>query len=170
MAGKVSDKIVLDATTFIGPEYALLQRFSSSSFFTTHNVIRELRDFRSKANMEILKAGHKLQILDSDPKIIEQVKERIRKFDTKTKLSQTDIGLLALAHDLKGSLMTNDYRLQNLATLLSIPILARKESTIKKTKQWVLKCRSCGHIENEPLNNCPECGGDLRIVIKKSPW
>ncbi|MHA1226432.1 MAG: NOB1 family endonuclease [Candidatus Hodarchaeales archaeon] len=162
-----SEKLVLDATAFIGPEYAMLQNIPFSSFSTTYSVIAELKDFRSKANMEILKVANRLDVLEPSLKTIEQIQDLIKKFDPKTRLSRTDIEILALTRELKGSLMTNDYRLQNLAVLLNIPIIAREEAKIKKTKQWILKCRSCGHIEDEPLDNCPECGGKLRIITKK---
>lgn len=86
---------------------ALLNRFFFSDVakaYITNDVISEIIDFEHKKILENKIAAGLLHIKDPESKYMELV----RKITKKTNLSETDKGVLALAIELKGILVTDD--------------------------------------------------------------
>lgn len=83
-------------------------------------------------------------------------------------LSSADLKVLALAIQLNEReripVVTDDYRLQNALSRLSIPFLPLRTRGIKVTYRTVYRCRWCGAYYETALKECPRCGGPLRAV------
>ncbi len=78
------------------------------------------------------------------------------------RLSPTDRDLLALALEIGGTLVTDDYSIQNLARVLHLPyepVLARG---IQETWTWTYRCTGCGRTWPEWHAECPTCGSALK--------
>lgn len=160
-------KIILDATAFIGLDFPKLLNYKNVVFFTTNGVISELKDFRSKMNLEVLKQKGNVNIQTPNPDLKILIENKIWKIDPQTMLSSTDIDILVLALQIEGTLMTNDLALQNIGFHLNIPINVISGKRVTHLHQWGLKCGSCGKKIKSNLINCPECGGKIkRISIK----
>ena len=162
-----SEIFVLDATAFIGLDFPRLQSFSDVKFFTTLSVELELKDFRSRMNIDMLKSTGRLQFGTPEKNILNRLKRQIKAIDPQTPLSPADLDILALAFQLEGTLISNDLNLQNTAFHLKIPIKVISGKKITHPKKWQLKCSSCGKIGEPTLHTCSFCGGKLKRVLKQ---
>ncbi|UCE12336.1 MAG: hypothetical protein JSV04_09050 [Candidatus Heimdallarchaeota archaeon] len=159
-----SNIYVLDATAFIGLDFPHLQMIPNSKFYTSLKVESELKDFRSRTNMDILKHSGRLQICNPEESLLKDLKRRIQAIDPKTPLSSVDLDILTLALQLKGTLISNDLNLQNAALYLRIPVKIISGKKITHLRKWQLKCLSCGKIDEKGIRICPSCGGDMKRV------
>lgn len=160
--------LVLDATAFIRLDFPLLQTIDAL-FYTTPGVMSELKDSKSRMNLDVLKYSNKLKLNSPQNELIEELKKRIQLIDPQTTLSQVDIEVLALTLQLKGSLVSNDLNLQNAAVHLNIPTKVFSGKKITHLRKWRLKCKSCGNVIKDTVESCPICGGNLkRFLIKKN--
>ena len=160
--------IVLDATAFIGHDFPKLLNFKKTVFYTTNGVISELKDFRSRMNLEVLKQKSNFIIQQPNPDLKILIENKIWNIDPQTTLSSSDIDILVLASQMEGTLMTNDLALQNIGFHLNIPINVISGKRVTHLHQWVLKCGSCGKKIRRNLINCPECGGKIKRVSVKT--
>ena len=87
-------------------------------------------------------------------------------------LSEIDLGILALSINLKKTLVTDDYRLQNLAEKASIDWISVTTDGITEIWNWELKCIACKKIFPQPekpnlkkadLGRCEDCGSELKL-------
>ena len=83
-----------------------------AKFLSTHTVKQELKDFRSKMNLDIMIQSKRIQLHFPSLKSIIQVKNMLHTIDPNQTLSQTDIEVLTLAWEKKGTIVTNDFKLQ----------------------------------------------------------
>ncbi|MFX0122889.1 MAG: NOB1 family endonuclease [Candidatus Hodarchaeota archaeon] len=163
------DILVLDATAFIRLDFPQLQAISNVLFFTTQNVVLELKDPRSQMNLDILKYSDRLKVSSPQNKLVKEMEKRIQLIDPQTTLSSTDIEILALTHQLNGTLVSNDLSLQNIALHYNIPVKVVSGKKITFLRKWQLKCKSCGKKTEDTVENCSFCGGILKRVQKKKP-
>ena len=157
--------LVLDATAFIRLDFPQLQSTNNTIFFTTQSVVSELKDSRSRMNLDILKYSGRLKFSFPQNKIIKELEKQIYSIDPQTSLSYVDIEVLALTLQLEGALVSNDLNLQNVALHLNIPIKVVSGKKILELRKWQLKCKSCGRKINDAIVNCPFCGGMLKRVL-----
>ena len=90
-------------------------------------------------------------------------------------LSSVDLELLALAVERAATLVTDDYRLQNLCERGGVPWLSVTMEGIRALWAWELHCTGCGTVLPPPespnpsrdLGNCVDCGSALGLRRKK---
>lgn len=146
---------VLDAPVFI---YGFQV---SGNIYTVPEVTRELVSSEAAvALQEYLKGGLKIESpLKTD---VETVTEKAKSTGDYLRLSQADIDLLAKALELSGTLVTDDYSIQNVASLLGIETQPIQQARIKRVLTWRRRCVGCGRLyESEVI--CPVCGSDVRV-------
>ena len=87
-------------------------------------------------------------------------------------LSKIDLGILALSINLKKTLVTDDYRLQNLAEKAGIEWKTVSTKGIKGLWKWELRCIACKKIYSQPgkpnqkksdWGECEDCGSELKL-------
>ena len=76
-------------------------------------------------------------------------------------LSDTDIRLIAAAFELSGTLVTDDYAMQNVANHLGVTVEAIAQDGISEQRNWTFQCSGCGREFDEQKERCPICGSDL---------
>ena len=89
-------------------------------------------------------------------------------------LSSVDLELLALAVERAATLVTDDYRLQNLCERGGVPWLSVTMEGIRALWAWELHCTGCGTVLPPPespnpsrdLGNCVDCGSALGLRRK----
>jgi len=146
---------VLDAPVFI---YGVQV---SGNIYTVPEVTRELKSSEAAvALQESLKGGLKIESpLKTD---VETVTEKAKFTGDYLRLSQADIDLLAKALELSGTLVTDDYSIQNVAALLGIETQPIQQARIKRVLTWRRRCVGCGRLyESEVI--CPVCGSDVKV-------
>jgi len=84
----------------------------------------------------------------------------------KAELSETDIVLIAAAFELDGTLVTDDYAMQNVADRLNVTVQVIAQDGITEQRNWVFQCIGCGTTVEEKLDRCRICGSDL---TRKNP-
>jgi UPF0271 protein len=89
------------------------------------------------------------------------------------RLSDADKELLALAFEIKEQqekepiLVSDDYSMQNVASLLSISFQSVSQQGITKKFKWERRCRGCGRHVEPQMTCCPICGSSVVHVIKQ---
>jgi rRNA maturation endonuclease Nob1 len=162
---------ILDSTAFIRLDFPKLidsQTFKNASFFSTTSISFELKDFRSRMNIEILKESKRLKLITPQTELLEKIKMKISRIDPNTTLSTIDIEILALSQQLGGTIISNDLNLQNAAAHLKIPFKILTGKKITHLRKWKLKCYSCGRSVKNDSQLCPHCGGRLKKVLVKN--
>ncbi len=146
---------VLDAPVFI---YGVSV---SGNIYTVPEVTRELKSPKAEvALQESLKEG--LKIESPSKTDVEIVTEKAKSTGDYLRLSEADIDLLAKALELSGTLVTDDYSIQNVAALLGIETQPIQQARIKRVLTWRRRCVGCGRLyESETI--CPVCGSEVKV-------
>ncbi|NPA47983.1 MAG: hypothetical protein GXO14_05010 [Thermococci archaeon] len=157
MGGKVS---VIDAAIFI--------QGLDVEGVTTPRVVEELRDPESRLLIEGLIGAGKVRVLSPSEKSVEAVKEAARRTGEAEELSEADVEVLALAYELNGVLLTDDYNLQNVAKIIGVEFRTMKRG-IRRVIRWSYVCIGCGKRFSEapPGGTCPDCGSPVRLIPKR---
>lgn len=151
---------VLDATAIRSG-----MTFAGDEWFTTSSVINEVKLGRQGRGLEILQetAIKVMEPDDNSMKIIEETAKSTGDFNS---LSKTDMEVLALALYLNAELISDDYSVQNVATVLKIPYKTDL-SGIREIIIWTYRCKGCGKYYEKMQLDCPICGSEIRRTKKK---
>ncbi|WP_394335086.1 type II toxin-antitoxin system VapC family toxin [Thermococcus siculi] len=135
---------------------------------TTPKVVEEVRDPESRLFLEGLISAGKVRVLVPSRESIEAVKDAARRTGELGELSEADVEILALAYEVNGILLTDDYNLQNIAKTLGIEFRTLKRG-IKRVIRWNYVCIGCGKKFEEmpPDGICPDCGSPVRLIPKR---
>jgi UPF0271 protein len=130
--------------------------------YTSPRVINEIKPGgRMHRNLQyLISAG--LSVIKPGKTIIKDVKQYAELTGDIGRLSETDIEILALAKELEATVLTDDYSMQNLATLMGVKYQTIAEIGIKHRYIWAYRCKSCGNYWQKLYKKCPTCGGVLR--------
>jgi UPF0271 protein len=146
---------ILDASVFI---YNVLV---SGEMYTVPEVTRELRSSEAAVILqEFLKRGLKIEPpLKTD---VASVTEKAKSTGDYLRLSKADIDLLAKALEVNGTLVTDDYSIQNVAERLGIETHPVQQPPIKRVLKWRRICVGCGRLYDLEAV-CPVCGSDVKV-------
>ncbi|MEA1930033.1 NOB1 family endonuclease [Halohasta litorea] len=96
--------------------------------------------------------------------------EKVQRVATETgdadELSETDLLLVAAAFELDGTLVTDDYAMQNVAERLNVAVQVIARDGITEQREWQFQCGGCGRTFDDDHERCPICGSDL---TRKNP-
>lgn len=106
-------KAVIDSAFFI-------QGGADVEGLTTPGVVEEVKDPESRLFIEGLISAGKVKVVLPSRESIEAVREAAKRTGELGELSEADIEVLALAYEVNGVLLTDDYNLQNIARTLRI--------------------------------------------------
>ncbi|MEI7826838.1 MAG: hypothetical protein WCI87_03465 [Euryarchaeota archaeon] len=131
------------------------------NIYTVPEVTRELRSSEAEvALQESLKEGLKIESPRNTD--VALVTEKAKSTGDYFRLSQADIDLLAKALEVSGTLVTDDYSIQNVAARLGIKTQQIQQARIKRVLKWRRRCVGCGRLyESEVI--CPVCGSDVKV-------
>jgi UPF0271 protein len=140
---------------------AIFMKKQYKKMVTVPEVIEEIKDEDSRLYLSLLD----IKIEEASRESINRVVEVASKSGDIYKLSNTDIKLLAKALDLrnKAILSTDDYSMQNVASLLGIEVDNILQPLISKTYKWVKVCKGCGREVEE--DTCQICGSET--ILRK---
>jgi UPF0271 protein len=160
-----SSEFVLDASAF----YTGVPFLSNSKFYTTNSVFKEVKHIkRSYGALEALIDAGKLKVIEPEELFLQQVISIAKKTGDFSRSSSADLSILALALQLKKTLISDDYAVGNIATLLKIPIKSMGTKGITEIRKWIPFCRTCGKAYEPNITECALCGSRLRRRSKKS--
>lgn len=158
---------VLDTSALIGGFSPAREEIEQ---VTVPSVLEELKEGISRFRLEAGLAGKKVKILEPSAERVEEVKNLMGK--TGDKLSKTDVELLALALSLwregrEVEVVTDDYGIQNISSLLGIPHRGLLMPGIKKVLKWSRICPACGRKYPARTKHCSACGSELKRISEK---
>jgi len=131
--------------------------------FTTPSVVSELVDLQSKCRLEAMLASG-LTVREPDPRYLAKVLDAAERCGDAGVLSRTDREVLALALELKATVVTDDFAIQNVAHRLSIPIATIRQRSARPIR-WRFRCKGCGRYYRQE-GECPVCGAEVRRKLK----
>ena len=149
--------LILDTSAFF------LAAPLSGHLYTVPRVEGELKDLRGKARFAVLFDGG-MEMRAPTPHFHRKAIEAARRSGDASVLSETDLDLLALACEVGGTLVTDDFAIQNTAHTLGIPV----RSLIQRGAEpriWHIRCTGCGkYFDQVPTKegDCPICGSPLK--------
>jgi UPF0271 protein len=143
----MSEKFILDATALIS---GLDPNIINRTLWTVAEVIDEVKDSRNKLRIEMAIENKTINIGRPSATTIEKIQQAAKKSGDIVVLSDTDLKILALALELKNQghiiiILTDDYSVQNVASLLNIESKAYTTAGIRYEIKWELYCPSCFH-------------------------
>lgn len=127
----------------------------------TPEVYGEIRDTGSKQLIDSYISSGNVRIERCTEKSFGRISEAREKYSEP--LSHPDMCSLALAMDTGSTLVTDDYGIQNIARVLSIPYSSAKSKGISKVFLWKWRCIGCRKVYDNPSDTgCDICGSPLR--------
>ncbi|MBS3778136.1 MAG: NOB1 family endonuclease [Candidatus Thermoplasmatota archaeon] len=104
---------------------------------------------------------------------IKKVRSIIQKMGETKRLSTADQSVLALAVDIKkmkkkAVILTDDYSIQNIASVLDVAFQPVSQRGITKTFKWIRRCQGCRRVLSADESICPICGSTAKYVVDKS--
>lgn len=160
--------LILDASAFLSGAAASL-KFRPGEILVTHEVVEEVGKGKPKQLIDrLFSVG--LEIRNAPD--FDLARKAAGETGDMELLSEADISVIALAMENKGStVMTDDFRIQNVLKLLKIEFMPAGELGDRKIEEvwrWTFRCKGCGrYFENSPGGDCPVCGSPIRKVRKK---
>ena len=140
MSSSDSSEFVLDASAF----YAGIPFQSSKKCITTNAVYDEVKHIRrSYSPLEALIDAGNLIIVEPEKVSLNKVIVCAKKTGDYRKLSQADISIIALALQLRKTLISDDFAVGNVATFLKIPVKTLAFKGISELRAWVSFCKAC---------------------------
>jgi UPF0271 protein len=152
-------KIVLDTSAVIS---GFVPGLAKAEQVTIPEVLEEARDICSKLQLETAVMAGKVRVMEPSKDSLAAIRAKVK--HTGDLVSQTDVKLLALALDLKdegAQLVTDDYAIQNLASLFEIPYCRIAMPGIKEVLRWEAVCMACGRKYPPTTAMCVACGSKL---------
>ena len=131
--------------------------------FTTPSVIDELKDIRSKGKFEKL-CAEGLRVISPGPECINTVMIAAKKTRDAGVISETDCELLALALEMGAVLYTDDFAIQNVASVLNVQIHSILQRKAKRI-HWKYRCTGCGRYFDHD-GECLICGSAIKRKLK----
>ncbi len=130
-------------------------------FHAPPGVMEEVRRKGMTPQLEAILAS-KVRVTEPSPDDVARVAGAARDTGDDTRLSPTDVQLLALALSLEATLVTDDYSVQNVAEVLGVPYRGLAQKGITRVIHWRYRCTSCGKTFDDHADECEVCGGPLR--------
>ena len=152
--------MVLDTSALFGLE----QVPSDWEAFVTDGVLAELEKYKDRRADHLLPL---LKVSQATSRTINIVKQAAKGTGDTARLSPVDVEVLALALELEAKIITDDYSIQNLATVLKVEYLPMNMKGITKVIRWNYLCTGCGKVFKEQHADCPICGSLLRTTRRR---
>ncbi|EWG07526.1 MAG: nucleotide binding protein PINc [Candidatus Aramenus sulfurataquae] len=135
--------------------------------YTTPQVVEEVRDSYSRGLLSLATSSGKVIVMQPERRNVEDVRNVLRKIGEYT-LSQTDVSIIALAIQLKPSVVfTDDFSVQNVLARLNIKYNSVKlNKSVKIEKEYQYVCKNCGKVYRTRKDACEICGGEIIKTTK----
>ena len=143
------------------------QMHPSGKIATVKNIEDEIINRQSKQYYSNLKSKG-LKIIEPVKESLDFIKKKAKETGDLDVLSLTDIKILALGYELQGTIISDDFAIQNVALALEVEFVSCSNKAITEKRIWKYKCTACHHKEKEKKTDCPVCGNtEIRRIKSK---
>jgi UPF0271 protein len=144
---------VLDSSAFIN-------EYHTDEQIATIPLVREELEDESAYRFDAMEgSGMYLHIPEGET--VERIERAARETGDLQELSETDVRLVAATFELDGTLVTDDYAMQNVAEKLEVTVEVIARDGIEEQREWHFQCEGCGREFDEHHDRCPICGSSL---------
>ncbi len=152
---------ILDTCAF------LTQKHPTGEFVTVPGIKTEIVNRQSRQYFENMLATH-LKVMKAQKNSYDVINKEAKETGDYDVLSKVDMDILALGYECKGTIITDDFAIQNVALALEVKFLSCSGKVISEKRAWRYKCTACNHKEKVKLKNCSVCGNEeiRRIKLK----
>ena len=141
------------------------QMHPSGKIATVKNIEDEIINRQSKQYYSNLKSKG-LKIIEPATESVDFIKEKAKETGDLDVLSLTDIKILALGYELQGTIVSDDFAIQNVSLYIGLEIIACSENKITELRKWKYRCSACKLITDVKNDNCSVCGSHDIFRIK----
>ncbi len=141
-----------------------MDQLPNEEFLCPPGVVDELARYNDK-RLELW--GDLLRTSDCTSESMKKVAAAAEKSGDISRLSPVDITVLALAVDTGGTILTDDYSIQNVSKIMGIPFKPIGQDAIRKVEKWNYQCKGCGKWFKEKADECPICGSGMKACRKR---
>jgi UPF0271 protein len=160
---------VLDSTAF----YAGVPYTSFATFYTTDLVVKEISHRKRKivSITDLVETG-RLKVYNPSSISVQLVKNAAMRSGDFSRISETDVSVLALAVELKDrcldvTIISDDYSVENLAGILGMKRVSVMTGGIQRVVEWLIFCPGCGKVfQDRGVSACDVCGSALKRKFK----
>jgi UPF0271 protein len=144
---------VLDSSAFI-------EEYHTDEQTATIPMVREELEDESAYRFDAME-GSGMHIHIPGEQTTEKVRRAAKELGDLEELSDTDIRLVAATFELDGTLVTDDYAMQNVAERLNVDVSVIAQDGISEQRSWQFQCQGCGREFDDNKDRCPICGSSL---------
>lgn len=169
MAGKiraVKTRFLLDTAGILEAP-----NLSPSDCVTCPEVTAEIRPGGASARRleQMLAGGMEVRIPTNES--IARVQERAQKVGNLARLSAADVAVLALALDVPGTLVSDDYTVLDLASRFALPVQTIRTTGVQRSLEWAARCKGCGRQFDAAAAGAPcrVCGSPVALRPTQTP-
>jgi UPF0271 protein len=150
-------KFVLDASAVLSG----VNLPATDEFVMPPLVEEELGHAWARRKVEYLKEVS-LRIQEPLKETLKKVRDASKLSGDDARLSEADISVIALAIDTGGTILSDDYSIQNTATAMEIPFRSISQRGIKEVFKWSYRCKGCRRTFDKQQKECPVCGSEVK--------
>jgi UPF0271 protein len=143
----------------------MTQKHPEGKLVTISDIEKEIVNKQSIQYYSNLKE-HNLEIIEPNKTSEEWIVDKAEKTGDLDVLSAVDKKILALAYELKGIIVSDDFAIQNVALYTGIEFVSCSGNEIKELRKWIYKCSACNLVEDNKSNECRICGSADIFRIK----
>lgn len=148
-------KYVLDTSAIMSRRFNI----SGSDVIVPQSVIDEIQKGKLKYILDAL--DETLAVRSPSTQSVKAVREKASESGDLSSLSSTDIDVVALALETGYKIVSDDYAIQNVASLLSLEYMGADLSEIKHEVVWRYRCTGCKKVYDSPVKTCSVCGHEV---------
>jgi UPF0271 protein len=145
---------------YIPDSSAFINEYHTDEQIASIPLVREELEDESAYRFDALE-GSGMHMHIPDAETVERIERAARETGDYDELSRTDIRLVAATFELDGTLVTDDYAMQNVAEKLNVTVEVIAREGIDEQRSWIYQCQGCGREFDENHDRCPVCGSSL---------
>ena len=141
------------------------QKHPEGEFLTVPGIENEIVNKQSKQYFENM-LSIKLKVSKASENSYNIIKKQAKETGDYDVLSKIDLDIIALGYESKGTIVTDDFAIQNVALALELKFVSCSDKIITEKRFWRYKCTACNHKEKEKRKDCPVCGNTEILRVK----
>ena len=152
---------ILDTCAF------LTQNHPKGEIATIFEIESELNNRQSKQYFTNLREIG-LKIREPNIDSIENIRKNSEETGDLGVLSNIDLKILALAYEMHGIIVSDDFAIQNVALHMGLEFTSCSGNEIKELRKWKYRCSACRSEALQKMDSCSVCGSDkiFRFKVK----
>ena len=141
------------------------QKHPEGEFLTVPGIESEIVNKQSKQYFQNM-LSIKLKVSKANENSYKIVKKQAKETGDYDVLSKIDLDIIALGYESKGTIVTDDFAIQNVALALELKFVSCSDKIIAEKRFWRYKCTACNHKEKEKRKDCTVCGNTEILRVK----